>query len=312
MEYVWLVLGLLMLIIGAELLVKGAVGIALRFRVSMLVVGMTIVSLGTSAPELLVTIGSALRGQADLGLGTVIGSNISNITLVLGVTAIVLPVVVQKDSIKIDWPMMMGATLLFYVLSLDGYITFWEGFLFLFLLVVFTTWLIRQSRKRQNDSIIKEEMRQKPMAIPQVVRFTVLIVVGCVGLAYGADFLVEGASAIARNYAVSERIIGITMVAFGTSVPELITSVVAAYRGKSDISIGNLIGSNLFNILAILGISSMIKEIPVSQLILKVDMIWLLAISALIFPLMIVGKKITRLKGIFLTLLYVIYIFLLF
>lgn len=307
-----MLLGLVMLIGGAELLVKGAVSVALRFRVSMLVIGMTIVSLGTSAPELLVTIKSALEGHADLGLGTVLGSNISNITLVLGITAMVLPVTVQRDSIVIDWPMMMVATVLLYLLALDGSIHFWEGLFFVVLLTVFGTWLVYQSRKKNNDVLSAEEFKEKAGTITTMLRDLTLVVIGCVGLAYGADFLVEGATAIARDYNVSERVIGITMVAFGTSVPELITSVVAAYRGKADISIGNLIGSNLFNILAILGISSMIKEIPVSDVVLRIDMIWVLAISAFLLPLMLIGRKVNRWKGGLLTLIYTIYIFFVF
>ena len=309
MEYLLFVVGLTTLIVGAELLVKGAVGIALKFRVSMLVIGMTIVSLGTSSPELLVSIKAALQGHVDMGVGTIVGSNISNIALILGVTAILLPIKVHEDTLRIDWPMMMLSTIGFYLFVLDHRLSWLEGMIFVVALIIFGYWIIRRSRNKNAESITKEEVKTKMSSLSGLLRNAFLVVIGCIGLMYGSEFLLDGAVQIARNFEISERVIGVTVLAFGTSAPELITSAVAAFRQKSDISIGNLIGSNLFNILAILGITSMVKEIDVSDDILNFDIPWLLGISFLIFPLMFFGRKLSRWKGVVLFLFYILYIY---
>ena len=309
MEYLLLIAGLAILISGAELLVKGAVGIALRFRVSMLVIGMTIVSFGTSAPELLVSIKAALNGHEDIGVGTIVGSNISNIALILGFTALLMPIKVQDDTLRIDWPMMMLATVGFYLVVLDNLLSFWEGLAFVLILFGFGYWLIRRSRAKEAEHITKEEVKTKLSSFNNLLRFFFFILAGAVGLVYGSDLLLDSAVQIARNFNVSERVIGVTIIAFGTSVPELITSVVAVFRKKTDISIGNLIGSNLFNLLAILGITSMIRPVHIDETILDFDLVWLIAISLLLFPLMFFGLKISRWKGLFLFLAYLTYIY---
>ena len=313
MPYLQVIIGLILLIFSGESLVKGSVSLAIKLKVSTLVIGMTIVSFGTSAPELLVSIKAALSGNPDIVVGAVIGSNISNIALILGLTAFVFPIAVSRDSLAIDWPMMMLATGLFYllagpVLTRETNIEWYEGFILFFSLFFFGAWLVRRSRKKIK---LQEMDRDTPKSRSHALAYVkdlAFILAGCVGLVYGADIFLDGAKAVARLFEVSDRVIGLTLVAFGTSLPELITSLVAAFRRHSDISIGNLIGSNIFNLLAILGVTSMIKEIPVSEVLIKVDYLWMLGVSFLVFPMMIFKLKITRLEGAILVLFYLVYI----
>lgn len=308
LAYFFLIVGFLLLIFSGDFLVKGAVSIALKFQLSTLVIGMTIVSFGTSAPELLVSIEAALGGHPDISIGSVVGSNISNIALILGITALVFPIAVSKATLRVDWPMMMLSTLLFAGLVLDGELSSLEGILFLAFLIGFIWWLIYSNRKSNSTPSISDDVNEDDKEIP-LWKGLGLVVIGALGLVFGADLMLKGAVDIAREYNVSERIIGLTIVAFGTSLPELITSCVAAFRKEADISIGNLIGSNIFNILAILGITSIIHPISVSDSIINSDNYILLGITFLVFPLMYFGKKISRLKGLVLLLVYLSYLF---
>jgi cation:H+ antiporter len=307
LSYVFLIVGFLLLIFSGDFLVKGAVSIALKLRLSTLVIGMTIVSFGTSAPELLVSIKAALGGHPDISIGSVVGSNISNIALILGITALVFPITVSKATLRIDWPMMMLSTLLFVVVVMDGELSAWEGILFIVFLISFIVWLIRNSRKGSAVPAAVDEVNEEEKNLP-LWKGIGLVGLGAVGLVLGADLMLKGAVEIARYYDVSERIIGLTIVAFGTSLPELITSCVAAFRKEADISIGNLIGSNIFNILAILGITSIIHPISVSSSIINSDNYILLGITFLVFPLMYFGKKLTRAKGLLLFFVYAAYL----
>jgi cation:H+ antiporter len=307
----FLIGGFLLLILSGDFLVKGAVSIALKFKLSSLVIGMTIVSFGTSAPELLVSIDAALSGFPDITIGAIVGSNISNIALILGLTAIIFPIAVKRATIRTDWPMMMFSTLLFIAFVLDGELSAIEGLILFTALIIFIVWLITNSRKNHELPAAAEEVDESAKKIP-VWKAGFFIGLGALGLVFGADLMLEGAVNIARKFDVTERVIGLTIVAFGTSLPELITSCVAAYRKEADISIGNLIGSNIFNLLAILGITAMIHPIPVSSSIINYDNYVLVAISALIFPLIYFGKKVSRIKGVFLVLFYIIYIYSLF
>ncbi|SDL28011.1 cation:H+ antiporter [Catalinimonas alkaloidigena] len=306
-------LGLVVLIGGAELLVRGASSVALRFDMSPLVVGLTVVAFGTSLPELLISVTSALRGSSDLAMGNVVGSNICNLALVLGATALVYPVGVQRDSLRLDWPMTMGCSLLLYLLSLDGELRWYEGVLFVAILVTYIVWIIRRSRKqtRANRELEQQaeavEVPEAPSSSPW--KDVLLIGLGCVGLFWGADWFVNGSQKLALSLGVSERIIGLTVVAVGTSLPELVTSIVAAYRRHTDIALGNLLGSNIFNILSILGITSVISSIDVSQDILDVDMWWMLGITLVLLPVMWTFRRISRLEGTFLLGLYLYYVF---
>ncbi len=305
MEYLYLIGGLVLLLLSGEALVKGAVGIALQFRVSTLVIGMTIVSFGTSAPELLVSLKAALEGYTDIAIGNVVGSNIANLALILGVTAIVFPIPVSSNSIRIDWPMMVLAGLLFYIFAYDRMIGPWEGLLFVGILLGFGWWLIRQSRRQHLKSADEDEL-EKEGKRPAWVN-GVLVAGGCVGLVYGADFLIEGAVRIATRMGISERIIGLTVIAFGTSLPELVTSGMAAYRKQTDIALGNLIGSCIFNLFAILGITALVKEIPVNEPTMAYDVYWMFGIFFLLFPIMIFMRKFGRASGVLLLSLYLVY-----
>jgi cation:H+ antiporter len=325
MDILLLILGLTVLIVGGEFLVKGAVGIAKKFHLSPLVIGMTIVSFGTSAPELIVSAKAALGGNPDIALGNVIGSNIANIALVLGVTILIFPMIVDRNSKVIDWPMMMFSTVMFYIFAQDGFIATWEGIILFLALIAFIYYIISNSRKKVKkvssrgvgkvkDDIVEDYtlLSLDEVSVPDkprpFVKSILFLLIGLVGLYFGAEWLLEGAVNIAREFGMEERVIGVTIVAFGTSVPELVTSGVAAFRKETDISIGNLIGSNIFNIMCVLGITAMIKPVNVSDQIIHSDMIWMLGIAAMLLPLMIIGKKMGRLKGVMLVGTYVVYI----
>jgi cation:H+ antiporter len=307
MEYVLLIGGLIVLIIAGELLVRGAVGVALKFNIPTLVIGMTIVSFGTSAPELLVSLKAALNNHPELAIGNVLGSNIANIALVLGITTMILPITVKRSTARIDWPIMMAATILFYIFILDAKIQWYEGLIFVIGIIVFNIYMFwnvkRQNKKEECDPDVEGVKKSN------LILNLSLIIGGSIGLAFGANWLLDGAVQIASNFGVSEHIIGVTIVAFGTSVPELITSVMAAFKKHTDISVGNLIGSNVFNILGVLGITSLIKEIPVSAQVITNDIYWVMAISFLVFPLMIIGYKINRIRGFLLFASYCVYIY---
>jgi cation:H+ antiporter len=305
--YLFLIIGIVALLIGGESLVRGSVGIALRLKISSLVIGMTVVSFGTSAPELLVSLSSVLNGMDDVAIGAVIGSNISNLGLVLGITVLIFPIVVSKDTIKIDWPLMMVASLLFYFLSFDRLISSYEGVLFVCILLSFSIWLVLKSRK-QGKKLYEEGINQF-VAKNAFYKDVIFLIVGIVGLYFGAEWLIKGVVIVGNEFSISQKFISVTVVAFGTSIPELVTSAVAAYRKETDISIGNLIGSNVFNILAILGVTAIFKPIVISDSIMEFDVYFLLGISLLVFPLMYFGRKINRIKGVVLLLFYSIYIY---
>jgi cation:H+ antiporter len=305
MEYLWLVLGLIVLIVAGEFLVKGAVGIALKFNISTLVIGMTIVAFGTSAPELLVSVKAALDGHPEIAIGNVLGSNIANIALVLGLTTVVLPINVQRSTIRFDWPIMMMATIAFSLFIINGIIDWWEGVLYIIALIAFNFIMIKKST---NDVELNDDLEQVN-SNKNFFKNIFLAILGIIGLAFGANWLLDGAVKIASNFGVSEHVIGVTIIAFGTSVPELVTSLVAAFKKETDISIGNLIGSNIFNLLAVLGITSVIKEIPVSLQVQDKDVYWLLGISFLVFPLMIYNNTINRVRGLILVIAYIVYIY---
>ena len=308
MVYFWLVAGLVLLVIGGEALVRGAVSFALKAKMSPLVVGMTIVSFGTSAPELLVSVGAVLSGHPDVSVGAVVGSNISNLALVLGITVLIFPIVVNKDSIRIDWPIMMLATILFYFFIMDQSLVQWEGISFFAILVLFTSWLIIRSRRQGIKLAAESEVEELSVGNP-MYKDAMYLLIGMVSLYLGAEWLIESVVSIAEDFGVSEKLISVTIVAFGTSLPELVTSAMAALRKETDISIGNLIGSNVFNILAILGITAMVKPLEITETINSFDVYFLLAISIGLLPIMMFGKRIGRFKGLLLLAFYIIYVY---
>ncbi len=308
MAYVKLIAGILILLLGGDFLVRGAVELALRLKISVLVVGLTVVSFATSAPELLVSVDAALNGHVDISFANVIGSNIANIALILGVTAIILPLTVDPKTYRLDWWIMLFVSIVLYLFIFwDKELTFWEGLIMVILLIAYNVLMIRSSRKSQKSEIPVEKAKLKK---PWLMLFFLLT--GIVGLKFGSDFLVDGAVELASQWGVSERIIGITVVSIGTSLPELAASVVASVKGQQDLSVGNLIGSNIFNVLAVLGITSLITDLPVqSPDLLSFDFPSLLVISLLLYPMMRYFDKgmITRGEGFFLFIVYCVYIY---
>ena len=304
-----LLLGLAVLFVGGEFLVKGSVGIAKSFRISPLVIGMTVVSFGTSAPELLVSLQSALGGNPGIAIGNVVGSNIANIALVLGLTVIIFPIIPGKQTKRVDWPMLIFATILFVLFSLDGEIQLWEGAILFFILIIFTSLLIVKSRKevRSTTDLSLVESVKHPVWLSGL-----FLLLGLAGLYFGCEWLIDGAVNVAEVLGMPNHVIGLTIVAFGTSAPELITSAVAAYRKQPDISLGNLVGSNIFNIMAVVGITGMAAREPnvlkVNEEIWSFDFWWMLGIAIGLGVMLFLGKKIGRVKGMILLLTYVAYI----
>lgn len=313
MDYLILLLGLGVLIIGGEYLVKGAVGCSTAFKISPLVIGMTVVSFGTSAPELLVSIQSAWDGNPGIAIGNVVGSNIANIALVLGVTVLIFPLIVERQTKVLNYPVMLGATLMFYVCALDNIIEWWEGAILFTILIGFTIYLITSSRKKTKKAIAEETTNdaKETKSIP-FWKSGIFLLVGLVGLFFGSGWFVDGAVGIAETVLAGnpdkDSIIGVTVVALGTSAPELVASTVAAFRKQTDISVGNLIGSNIFNVFAVIGITAMVKPIEVTNSVLDFDMYWMLGITLLLFLLIWIGKRIGRIKGTILLLSYIAYV----
>jgi len=304
MEYLQFLSGLLILLVSGNYLVKGGVSLARNFNISTLVVGVVVVSLGTSAPELVVSLKGALSGHFDVSTGTVIGSNISNIGLVLGFTAIIFPILIHRDSIRIDWPIMMFASILLCFFISDGIIQFYEGLIFFILLMSYIIFLLRKSKRENNYKPEGKKTRNIPIYLS-----VIMVIISSFGLAFGADWLVKGGSVIASNFGISESVIALTVYALGTSLPELTTSVIAAFKKESDISVGNIIGSNIFNIFGILGITALVKNIPVDDMILNFHIWWMLGISLVLFLLLIPFKKVklSKFKGAILCLIYISY-----
>lgn len=324
MDFLILLLGLAILIIGGEFLVKGAVGFSNKLKISPLIIGMTVVAFGTSAPELIVSVESALNGNSGIAIGNVVGSNIVNLTLVLGITVLIFPLIADKQSKRVDFPMMLFASLLFYYFAIDGMISFSDGVILFSVLIIFLVYIItnikRKKRKKEHhhnkhkhDDDDDDEI--KKIKLPLWKSF-VFLTIGLTGLFYGAGWFVEGAVGIAEyflsNNPDKDIIIGVTVVAFGTSAPELVASTVAAYRKQTDISLGNLIGSNIFNIFAVVGLAAIVKPIEVSKTAIDFDMVWMIIVAVLMAFILLVGKKIGRLKGAILVITYIIYITLIF
>ncbi len=308
-----LIAGLVILITGGEFLVRGASNIAYSLKISPLVVGLTIVAFGTSAPELLISTTSAYMGKTDLAMGNVVGSNICNLSLVLGVTALFYPIVVSDNSIKIDWLVTMGASLcLFFFVNEDKELVYYEGIIFIVSLIVYTYFLIEMSRKetqqRLKDGLSSEE---EDLAYANTVLWKEItfILIGCAGLFFGADMFVGAVIEIAEQLKIPNDIVGLTVVALGTSLPELVTSAIAAYKKNTDLAIGNLLGSCIFNVLSILGITSVIQPVGVTDHLMEKDMLWMLGVTLLVLPMMISRRKIGRVEGAILLLVYALYMY---
>ncbi|MBO3097303.1 calcium/sodium antiporter [Gelidibacter pelagius] len=313
MSVVWVVLGLILLVVGGEFLVRSSVALSFKFNISKLVIGMTVVSFATSAPELLVSLQAALAGSSDIALGNVIGSNIANIGLVLGITVLISPITVDKNFYKLNWPMMMLlSVVLYFMLQSGDILNRWEGAALLLSLIIFLVVLIRKSKSEPETQV---EDLDETLQITSGFKITVWLLIGAVALYFGSEWLVFGAKEMAVSLGVSERVISVTMVAIGTSVPELAASVIAALKKEKAISLGNLIGSNIFNIASVLGLTAMIQPIAVNNpQILANDMIWMMAFALILIPMIFLPKKLElgRLKGFILLASYLIFIFLAF
>lgn len=301
MTIMMFLLGLVALVFGAELLVRGASKLATTLGVSPLVVGLTVVAFGTSAPEVAVSVNAALSGNTDLAVGNVVGSNIFNVLFILGLSALITPLVVHAQIIRQEIPILVGACLLLFILSLDGKISFSESLLLLGTLVAYTVFLIIQSRKETREvqeEYAKENNSKSKWDAPIYVQL-ILILAGLYLLVQGSEWLVDSAVIFARMMGVSDIIIGLTIVAAGTSMPEVATSVMAAVKGERDIAVGNVIGSNTFNILGCLGITGLVSPIglivPVS--VLNFDLWVMLAVCFACIPVFISGREIARWEG---------------
>ena len=302
----WLVAGLVVLTAGAEFLVRGGAALALRLRIRPLVVGLTVVAFGTSAPELAVSIKAALAGQGDVAAGNVIGSNIFNIAAILGLSALILPLSVHAKLIRIDIPLMIGVTVVAIAMMWDRALSRMEGLILVASLLAYL-WATFRFTSRETPAIEEEASAELPKPGRSVLLDIVMILGGLAALVIGADLFVRGAIALAQWFGLSEAVIGLTIVAAGTSLPELATSVVAAFRRHTDIAVGNVVGSNIFNLLAILGITGVIHPFS-TQNILAVDSISMLLFAVLLFPLAATGFYLKRWEGAVLFGGYVVYI----
>lgn len=298
--------GLVLLILGGNWLLKSAVALSLKLDIPKIVIGMTVVSFATSAPELIVSIKAALIGKSDFALGNVIGSNIANLGLVLGVTLLFGTMEVQKSFYKTNWPVMMVASVLLYLFLMgDHTIVQYEGILLFVALIVFLVYLLRFQKTAVIDELPEEEV-----ALP-VYKIVLFLAIGGLGLWGGSELLIEGASALAKDFGVSDRVIAVTIISVGTSIPELAASIIAIIKREKAISLGNLIGSNVFNILAVLGITSMITPLTVSdERLLTNDIFWMLGISFLLLPLVFSAKKMSLnwKNGVLLLICYVLFV----
>ncbi|MCH6198094.1 calcium/sodium antiporter [Aquiflexum sp. LQ15W] len=303
MIYLFLCLGLLILLGGGKLLVDGASSLALKFGLSQGFIGLTIVAFGTSAPELLVSLNAALSGKGDIAIGNVIGSNIANISLVLGISAVLFPIKINPSVFKVDYLVLVFSSILFYLLSFNGVISRLEGFFLLIILILINIYFFFKLGKSNLNEL------EMDLILPlSGWKSSLFLILGIFGLYYGADMFVDSAVEIASIFGVSERIIGITVIAIGTSLPEMATSVIAALNKKTDIAVGNILGSNIMNILAIVGATAVISPIPISESFLNQDFYWMLGLTIVLFPILRTGDRVTRIEGTFLFVAYITYI----
>ena len=299
-----LIFGLIVLIIGGNLLLKSAVSISMKFGIPRLLIGMTIVSLATSAPELIVSIKSAIKGSPDLAISNVLGSNIANLGLVLGITILFSPINISKSVYKKEWPIMMFSALYFLIVVLDGVITKIEGGILVCFLIITIISLIKLRDKNEVEDQLENE--------DSIIKSIIILFFGGLFLFYGSEWFIDGAIQLANSFGISERIIGITVVSVGTSIPELVTSLVAVFNKEKSISLGNLLGSNIFNVFAVLGITSLVTPLSVlDQNIIDFDIYVMLFFAALILPLIFFPKKLVlgRKESLIILLFYSFYLY---
>jgi cation:H+ antiporter len=311
-DWLLVVVGLAVLVGGGEALVRGASGIALLARVTPAVVGLTIVAAGTSMPEMVVSVQASLEGSPGLAIGNVVGSNIFNIGAILGITALILPLRIMGNTVRLEWPVMMLAAFQLHLLDRDGHVDRLEGGFLLCAMVAFFAYAAWVGRKNATET---EQQEFESVATASfgrtgtsaVVNNVLAVVVGVGLLAAGSTLLVKGAVGVAGAMGVSDTIIGLTIVAAGTSTPELVTSLVAARRGADDIAVTNIVGSNIFNVLAIMGVASLIHPLDVPAEVIARDDWWMIGISLLLLPLMYTGMRVRRAEGALLLAVYAVY-----
>jgi cation:H+ antiporter len=294
--------GFVLLLFGAEYLVRGAVSLARKLKVTPMIIGMTIVAYGTTAPELVVSLQAAVDGAPGISVGNVVGSNIANILLILGLSAVIFPIVVQPKALYRDAAMMMGSALLFTALALSGTIERWQGMLMVAILVVFSLYAFQTERRRgkANDpGDLPEELAEEFKSSPQPAWLALLCVVGgIVAVVAGARLLVTAAVFTAQYFGVGEAVIGLTIVAVGTSLPELATAVVAAIRRHSEVAVGNIMGAGMYNLLAIMGLVGAVSPVPVPQQIVQFDLWIMLLVTALLLSLLLLRRGLSRPAGV--------------
>ena len=300
MVVVFLLLGIVFLLVGGDLLVKSSAALASKLNVSPFLIGITVVSFGTSAPELLVSLNAALQGSTGIAMGNVIGSNIANIALVLGLTILIRPINLESKRYLFSWLIMLVSSVMFYGFSMDGVIDPIDGLFFISGLILFISLSIRY----RHSSIVEEEIEERlnTRLIP------LYFILGAAGLYFGSEFLVANSVIIAKYFGLSEFVIGITIVALGTSLPELVTSVIAILKGQSSISIGNLIGSNIFNVFAVLGITSLVRPLDADASLLISDLPIMLGVTLLLGLFLFISRKLRRIEGVLLISIYLIYL----
>lgn len=305
--------GFIGLIVGGELLVRGASNLAAAFRVPPLIIGLTVVALGTSAPELAVSVQSCFQGKTDLAVGNVVGSNLSNLLLILGTAALVAPLTVSNQLFRLDIPVMIAAAGMLYALGSDGSLSRQEGITLTILMVLYLAWTVIEG-KREGKKLEEEFKELTPDPVPAHWRsFTsnaFQVVGGLILLIGGADYLVDGCVELATMWGVSELVIGLTIVAIGTSLPELVISILASLRGRRDLAVGNVVGSNILNVLAVLGISSAVAPsgVNVDSQSLAFDIPLMFAVSVACYPVFLTGKEVSRVEGAAMLLLYASYL----
>lgn len=313
MSIVYLLVGFVLLVVGGEFLVRSSVALSLKLNISRMVIGLTVVSFATSAPELLVSLQAAIDGFSDISLGNVIGSNIANIGLVLGLTAMVSPLMVDRDFYRFNWPVMMVFSIvLYFFLKSNLELSRIEGIILLVGLATYLFFLIRRSRRK--DKVIVEEVDESLRDV-RGFKMTIWLLIGIFALWGGSELLVLGAVDLATQLGISERVVSVTIIAVGTSVPELAASLIAAIKKEKAISLGNLIGSNIFNIGSVLGLTAIIKPIAVqSAEVLSTDMFWMLGIAFVLLPMLLIPKfsEIGRKEGFVLLIGYSVFIILAF
>jgi len=306
MDYVLLILGFILLVIGGEYLVRSSVALSFKLKLSKMMIGLTVVSFATSAPELLVSIQAAFDDFSDVSLGNVIGSNIANIGLVLGLSSMLTVIAVEKDFYQVNWPVMLILSgLLYFFLWTDLTLARWEGIVFLIIIVSYIIYLLNNSRITTIPEEADEQLKKTSN-----FKVTIWLLLGSAALYFGSEWLVDGAVGLSKSFGISQRVISVSIIAVGTSVPELAASIMSIIKGEKAISLGNLIGSNIFNIASVLGITAILKPIKVqSTEILSNDIIWMIAIAAITLPLAIIRPKgqFTRWNGFLLFMGFVVF-----